>query len=156
MDPGRRQLREAIQNVGADSRHLPAGGPVEADVGKNMIKVTRVSFTGRRTGQLGGQDQPAVRPDQSRTPASSLSPSTLVSNTGQSASTANITQQYALGFRLGDHGQGYEISSVSIDLAAAPSSLTVSLWSGGVEGAFQANTATSYSTLPTRPPSPSA
>ena len=35
-----------------------------------------------------------------------------------------------MGFTLGDHGQGYEISSVSIDLAAAPSSLTVSLWVG--------------------------
>ena len=57
----------------------------------------------------------------------------LVSNTGQSPSApATITQQYALGFRLGSHGQSYEISSVSIDLAAAPSSLTVSLWIGGV------------------------
>ena len=47
------------------------------------------------------------------------------SNTGRAAT---ITQQYAQGFRLGDHGQGYEISSVSIDLAAVPSSLAVSLW----------------------------
>ena len=49
---------------------------------------------------------------------------------GQSPSaTATITQQYAMGFRLGTHGQGYEISSVSIDLAEAPSNnLTVSLW----------------------------
>ena len=31
---------------------------------------------------------------------------------------------------LGDHGQGYELSSVSIELAAVPSSLTVSLWIG--------------------------
>ena len=46
-----------------------------------------------------------------------------------------------MGFRLGDHGQGYEISSVSIDLAAAPSSLTVSLWSGGVPGALQPDSA---------------
>ena len=60
----------------------------------------------------------------------------LVSNVGQSRSaTASITQQYALGFRLGSHGQGYEISGVSIDLAAVPSSgLTVSLWSGGPPG----------------------
>ena len=73
----------------------------------------------------------------------SATPSTLVSNTGQSASaTANITQRYAVGFRLGDHGQGYEISSVSIELAAVPSSLTVSLWSGGVEEGLQANIAT--------------
>ncbi|WP_419553219.1 choice-of-anchor R domain-containing protein [Candidatus Poriferisodalis sp.] len=60
----------------------------------------------------------------------------LVSNVGQSRSaTASITQQYALGFRLGSHGQGYEISGVSVDLAAVPSSgLTVSLWSGGPPG----------------------
>ena len=37
-------------------------------------------------------------------------------------------------FRLGNHGQGYEISSVSIDLAAAPSDLTVSLWMGKHSG----------------------
>ena len=59
----------------------------------------------------------------------------LVSNIGQSPSaTAAITQQYAMGFRLGTHGQGYEISSVWIDLAAAPSSLTVSLWIGSHPG----------------------
>ena len=64
---------------------------------------------------------------------SSLRP--LVSNIGQSASaTANINKQYAQGFRLGKHGQGYELSSVSIDLAKAPSSLTVSLWVGGPPG----------------------
>ena len=68
---------------------------------------------------------------------------TLVSNTGQSSSaTADITQQYAVGFRLGDHGQGYEISSVSIDLAAAPSRLTVSLWSARRVGTDDENTAT--------------
>ena len=73
----------------------------------------------------------------------SATPSTLVSNTGQSASAdAAITQRYAQGFRLGNHGQGYEISSVSIELAAVPSSLTVSLWSGGVEGGHSANAAT--------------
>ena len=119
--------------MGADSATYQT---VEADVGK-QIKV-RVSFTDgdnyseARTSLPFG---PIVEPDP-------LPASTLVSNTGQSASSANITQQYALGFRLGDHGQGYEISSVSIDLAAAPSRLTVSLWSGGVEGGFQANTAT--------------
>ena len=48
--------------------------------------------------------------------------------------TATITQQYAQGFRLGKHGQGYAISSVSIELAAVPSDLTVSLWIGGVSG----------------------
>ena len=121
-------------NVGADSATYQ---PVEADVGK-LIKV-RVSFT---DGDNFSEARTSLPFGPITKPASSLSPSTLVSNTGQSASSANITQQYALGFRLGNHGQGYEISSVSIDLAAAPSSLTVSLWSGGVEGGFQANTAT--------------
>ena len=52
----------------------------------------------------------------------------LVGNLGQTSASAEITQQHATGFRLGGHGQGYEITSVEIDLAAAPSSLTVSLW----------------------------
>ena len=121
-------------NVGADSDTYH---PVEADVGK-LIKV-EVSFTD------GGNFSEAVTslpfgPIAEPPPSGRLL--TLVSNTGQSpSSTANITQQYALGFRLGDHGQGYEISSVSIELAAVPSSLTVSLWSGGVQGGLQANTA---------------
>ena len=120
-------------NVGANSASYH---PVEADVGK-LIKV-KVSFTdGDNFSETvtslpfgpvtAGPSRPAVK---------------LVSNTRQSASAkADITQRYAVGFRLGDHGQGYEISSVSIDLAAVPSSLTVSLWSGAVEGGFQANSA---------------
>ena len=73
-----------------------------------------------------------------------LRESTLVANTGQSASAEEeITGQYSMGFRLGGHGQGYEISSVSIELAAAPSSLTVSLWAGGREG-MPGSGATSY------------
>ena len=120
-------------NVGANSASYQ---PVEADVG-NQIKV-RVSFT---DGDNYSEARTSLPFGPITKPASSLSPSTLVSNTGQSASSSDIAQQYALGFRLGDHGQGYEISSVSIDLAAAPSSLTVSLWSGGVEGGLQANTA---------------
>ena len=114
----------SVTNVGADSDTYQ---PVEADVGK-LIKV-EVSFTD------GDNFSEAV---------TSLPFGPLVSNTGQSpSSTANITQQYALGFRLGDHGQGYDISSVSIDLAAVPSRLTVSLWSGGVgfQGVIGANTA---------------
>ena len=68
--------------------------------------------------------------------------SRLVSNTGQSPSaTATLTQQYALGFTLGKHGQGYEISSVSIDLAAVPSSLTVSLWIGAPAGGLYSGVA---------------
>ena len=104
--------------------------PVDADIG-NLIKV-RVSFTDQ-----GGSPEavtslpfgPIAEAGPSRTP------STLVGNTGQSHSaTAMITQQYAMGFRLGNHGQGYEISSVSIDLAAVPSNLTVSLWVGIPKG----------------------
>ena len=122
-------------NVGADSATYQ---PVQADVGK-LIKV-EVSFTDGDAysetvtslpfgpiGELAGTTRPAT---------------TLVSNTGQTpSSTANITQRYAMGFRLGDHGQGYEISSVSIDLAAAPTNLTVSLWSGGHSEVFQPDTA---------------
>ena len=123
-------------NVGANSASYQ---PVEADVGK-LIKVKvsfrdGASFTEAVTSLPFGPIAELTR--------TSAPPSTLVSNTGQSASaTANITQQYAQGFRLGDHGQGYEISSVSIELAAVPSNLTVSLWSGGVQGAFDPNAAT--------------
>ena len=121
-------------NVGADSASYQ---PVEADVGK-LIKV-EVSFT---DGDAYSETVTSLPFGPIVQPASTLSPSTLVSNTGRSLSTtASITQRYAMGFRLGDHGQGYEISSVSIDLAAAPSSLTVSLWSGGVPGALQPNSA---------------
>ena len=70
-----------------------------------------------------------------RPPSTPPPPPPLVSNTGQSGvSAATITWQYAMGFRLGNHGQGYEISSVSIDLASVPSRLTVSLWIGGPPG----------------------
>ena len=59
----------------------------------------------------------------------------LVANTGQSPAAAmDITDTYAVGFRLGTHGQGYEISSVAIDLAAAPTGLKVSLWNAGPRG----------------------
>ena len=124
-------------NVGADSASYQ---PVEADVGK-LIKV-EVSFT---DGDAYSETVTSLRFGPIVQPASTLSPSTLVSNTGQSPSTtASITERYAMGFRLGDHGQGYELSSVSIDLAAVPSSLTVSLWSGGVAGSSfaSANSAT--------------
>ena len=123
-------------NVGANSASYQ---PVEADVGK-LIKVKvsfrdGASFTEARTSLPFGPIAELTR--------TSAPPSKLVSNTGQSASAdADITQQYAQGFRLGNHGQGYEISSVSIELAAVPSSLTVSLWSGAVEGGHSANAAT--------------
>ena len=121
-------------NVGADSATYQ---PVAADVGK-LIKV-EVSFT---DGHGYSETVTSLPYGPITAPASLLTPSTLVSNTGQTpASAASITQRYAMGFRLGDHGQGYEISSVSIDLAAAPTNLTVSLWSGGHSEAFQPDTA---------------
>ena len=114
--------------IGADSLTYQ---PVDADIG-NLIKV-EVSFTDQ-AGYLETVTSlpfgPLAEPAPSSRPAS-----TLVSNTGQSHSaTADITKQYAMGFRLGSHGQGYEISSVSIELAAVPSSLTVSLWAGAPDG----------------------
>ena len=112
--------------VGADSARYRR---VEPDIGK-LIKV-QVSFIDK-TGALETVTSLPFGP-LARLP--SLPASTLVSNTGQSASaTANITQRYDMGFKLGTHGQGYEISSVSIELAAAPSSLTVSLWMGPPPG----------------------
>ena len=85
-------------NVGADSASYQ---PVDDDVGK-LIQVV-VSFTDGNAypetvtslpfgpiAELAGTTRPAT---------------TLVSNTGQTpSSTASITQRYALGFRLGDHG----------------------------------------------------
>ena len=123
-------------NVGANSASYQ---PVEADVGK-LIKV-KVSFTDGASFTETATSLPfGPIAELTRT---SATPSKLVSNTGQSASAdADITKRYAQGFRLGNHGQGYEISSVSIELAAVPSSLTVSLWSGGVEGGLQPNAAT--------------
>ena len=112
--------------------------PVDADVGK-MLEVV-VSFTD----SFGGAESVTSLPygpigDLART---TRPPTTLVSNTGQTLlASADITQQYAQGFRLGDHGQGYEISGVAIDLAAAPSTLNVALWSGSIPGAFQSNSA---------------
>ena len=114
----------AETNIGADSLRYQ---PVDADIG-NLIKVS-VSFEDG----LGYSETVTSLPfgPLAQPAGPSQTPSTLVSNTGQSASaTAMITQQYAMGFRLGVHGQGYEISSVSIELDAAPSSLTVSLWIG--------------------------
>ena len=122
-------------NVGANSASYQ---PVEADVGK-LIKV-KVSFTDGASNSEARTSLPfGPIAELTRT---SATPSTLVSNTGQSASAdTDITKRYAVGFRLGDHGQGYEISSVSIELAAVPSSLTVSLWSGAVEEGIRPNIA---------------
>ena len=113
-------------NVGTDSQRYQL---VEADFGKKF-KV-RVSFTDRANNAEAVTSVPFGPIARPTLP----SPSSLVSNTGQSPSTtATITTEYAMRFNLGDHGQGYEISSVSIDLAAVPSSLSVSLWTGGPPG----------------------
>ena len=102
---------------------------VEADVGK-LLKVEVSFFDAFGTSET--VTSLPFRPV--REPP--LPESTLVSNTGQSPSAqATITSApYRMGFKLGSHGQGYEISGVSIDLAAAPSSLTVSLWMGLAPG----------------------
>ena len=122
----------AETEVGVDSARYQR---VEADIG-SLIKV-RVSFVD----QDGYSEAVASLPfGPIAEPAPSRPPSTLVSNTGQSASaSAMITEQYALEFHLGAHGQGYELSSVSIELAAVPSDLTVSLWIGGQAGSGTAN-----------------
>ena len=112
---------------------------VEADVGK-LLKV-EVSFFDE-FGTFESQTSLPFRPvPESPRPRPE---STLVSNTGQTPSaTATITDDgYEMGFKLGSHGQGYEISSVSIDLAAAPSSLTVSLWTGRAPGSGDAGAQT--------------
>ena len=99
---------------------------VEADIGK-LIKV-EVSYTDR----FGGAESvTSLQFGPVPAPAPPRPATTLVGNTGQSpASASSITSAYEMGFKLGNHGQGYEISSVSIDLTAAPTSLTVSLYAG--------------------------
>ena len=120
-----------IRVDGGTETHIGADSPsyllVDADIG-NVIKV-QVSFADRATYSETVTSLPFG--PIARPAGPSQTPSTLVSNTGQSASaTANITQQYAMEFTLGSYGQGYELSSVSIELAAVPSSVTVSLWIG--------------------------
>ncbi|WP_420443709.1 choice-of-anchor R domain-containing protein [Candidatus Poriferisodalis sp.] len=111
---------------------------VDADVGK-LLKV-EVSFTdsfGFVESVTSGPFGPVPRP------ARSPSASTLVANTAQADSaTATISGRYDMGFELGSHGQGYEISGVSIELAAVPSSLTVSLWMGLAPGSGDAGART--------------
>ena len=119
---------ETEVDVGADS---PRYQLVDADFGKKF-KV-RVSFTDRADN---AEAVTSVPFGPIARPVSLPSPPTLVANTGflLGLTTTMITSDYAIGFNLGDHGQGYEISSVLIDLAAVPSSLSVSLWTSGVPG----------------------
>ena len=111
-------------NIGGDS---PWYELVDADTGKLIkVDVWYTDLNGYAESLTSVPLGPIVRP--SPLP----SPTTLVGNTGQTPSAAAaITRQYAVEFTSGTHGQGYELSSVSIDLAAAPTSLTVSLWMGG-------------------------
>ena len=126
-----------IRVDGADETHVGTDSSryriVDADIGK-QIKV-EVSFaddagTAERVTSL--PFGPVAEPDP-------LPATTLVSNTGKPAlaTVTDITGKYSMGFRLGDHGQGYEISGVSIDLATAPTDLTVSLWMGKHIGSGQ-------------------
>ncbi len=120
-------------NVGTDSQRYQL---TDTDFGKKF-KV-RVSFTDRAANAEAVTSVafgPIARPTL-------LSPPSLVSNTGFALglATTMITSDYAIGFNLGDHGQGYEISGVSIDLAAVPSSLSVSLWTSGPPGSSGSDT----------------
>ena len=125
----------------ADSRIFIESGRyrrVDDDIGK-LLKV-EVSFTDS-FGTLETVTSLPFGPVPG--PSPSPSPSTLVSNTGRLYSaTATITGRYDMGFELGSNGQGYEISGVSIELAAAPSSLTVSLWMGRAPGSGAAGART--------------
>ena len=125
--------RQIVNNLAAAGHRIESGRYrlVEADAGK-LLKV-EVSFFDE-VGTFEAVTSLPFRPV--REPLRPLPESTLVSNTGQSPSApATITSApYRMGFKLGSHGQGYEISGVSIDLAAAPSSLTVSLWMGRAPG----------------------
>ena len=118
-------------DIGADSSRYRL---VDADTGK-LIKV-EVSFNDH----IGHAESVTSLPFGPITqPAPLPSPATLVGNTGRPAlaTVTNITSKYTMKFTLGDHGQGYEIASVSIDLAAAPSDMTVSLWMGKHSGSGQ-------------------
>ena len=110
---------------------------VDADFGKKF-KV-RVSFTDRANN---AEAVTSVPFGPIARPVSLPWPTTLVANTGflLGLTTTMITSDYAIGFNLGDHGQGYEISSVLIDLAAVPSNLSVSLWTSGPPGSSGADT----------------
>ena len=118
-----------IRVDGDSETNIGSGSPryqlVDADYGK-LIKVA-VSFTDQDGFPETVTSDPFRPVRQAADPL--LTPATLVGNTGQTHSaTASITKQYAQGFTLGGHGQGYELSGVSIELAAAPTDLNVSLW----------------------------
>ena len=119
---------DAETHIGTDSSRYRL---VDADTGK-LIKV-EVSFDDH----AGNAERVTSLPFGPIVKPAPLPATTLVSNTGQPAKATDITGKYSMGFTLGDHGQGYEISGVSIDLAAAPTDLTVSLWMGKHTGSGQ-------------------
>ena len=121
-------------NVGSDS---PRYQLVDADFGKKF-KV-QVSFTDQDNN---AEAVTSVPFGPIARPVSLPSPTTLVANTDflLGLTTTMIISDYAIGFNLGDHGQGYEISSVLIDLAAVPSNLSVSLWTSGPPGGSGSDT----------------
>ena len=129
------ELRTPLTSIkGSAANALGALSPLDPAEMRQYLDATAIEagvrYTYRvkaiRNGQRSGRSNSA-----SVLLLTDTTPRPLVGNIGQSdSSTAVITQQYTMGFRLGNHGQGYEISSVSIELAAAPSSLTVSMWSG--------------------------
>ena len=123
---GERTLLTLVSDTGAtDTTYTDATATAQGERYNYRVKAIR---GGQRS--LWSKPAVVVLPTTTTNP-----PPPLISNTGQSASAAfTITRQYAMGFRLGTHGQGYEIPSVSIELAEAPSSLTVSLWIGGPPG----------------------
>ena len=137
-----RWLPSAEDAASVDGYEILRRGPGEPELttlvsDTGTAATTYTDTTARRTGALYRYRVKAirggVRSDWSNIAMVLVPPSTppLVSNTGQpDASPAWISEQYAQGFRLGKHGQGYEISAVSIELARVPSRLTVSLWIG--------------------------
>ena len=123
---GEQKLTTLVSNTGdTDTTYLDATA-IEAGVRYNYrVKAIR---SGQRSGRSNAASVLLL--------VVGKTPRPLVGNIGQSPSAeATITSDYAMGFRLGTHGQGYEINSISIDLAAAPTELTVSVWIAGIHGA---------------------
>ena len=109
----------------SDAPMISYTGVTATDIGVRYIYPVKAIRVGERSewSRYAAVILPASRP-------------TLVSNLGRSPSaTAEITQQYATGFALSKHGQGCDISSVMIDLAAVRSDLTVLAENSAATGA---------------------
>ena len=133
-DPGSVDSYEILRR--RPNRGEPEFSVLVADTGSRGTTYTDTTATepGTRYTYRVKAIREGVRSERSRYATAMQPPlsGTLVGNLRQprSGADADLTQQYAVEFRLGDHGQGYEISAVSIDLAAVPTNLTVSLWIG--------------------------